>query len=75
MAVRTSLSLEPARAAIRCTPARHRFKEMPVPPGSPCECGDKVMIYDPCRKCGIAVPRLGDVKALEEGYYPDPRGE
>lgn len=53
----------------KCLEGDHYFREVPIPPGSTCECGQKVMILDPCRHCGLVTPMLGDVKNLEEGYY------
>lgn len=37
-----------------------------IPPGTPCACGQKVMIYEQCQCCGRSGRVLKDVRRLQE---------
>lgn len=54
-----------------CTEYDHRFLTDPrsriIPPGTPCSCGRKVMIYEQCACCGRSGAVIKDMRQLQEG--------
>jgi len=55
----------------KCNESDHHFDHGSiVPPGSLCDCGRKVRVYETCPTCGQMAPSIKDaVKLQEEESY------
>jgi hypothetical protein len=66
MAVADRIETQPAVRS-KCHGDQHHFMRN-APPGSNCDCGKKVRLYEPCISCGQPTATTSDIKSLEEDY-------
>ncbi len=68
MAVQDRASTSPAAQKMyRCHKGHHYFA-FNAPPGTLCDCGTKVRIYEPCVTCGQRTATTRDNTVLMEDY-------